>query len=87
MRLVLNSSHQKANSMMPVENWDGAETRGVSAGLGCRLPYWPGWRAAALPVCSLKSALWLDPKWVSLGQLNRRLEAMGEGMWYVYIKD
>lgn len=56
MRLVLNSRRQKPSSMMPVENWDGAELRGVSAGLGCRLLQWRGWRAAFLPVCPLESA-------------------------------
>lgn len=41
--------------VMPMENQDRAEVR-VSAGLGCRLPQWPGWRAASFLVCLLGSA-------------------------------
>lgn len=69
--------------VMPMENQDRAEIR-VSAGLGCRLPEWPGWRAASFPVCLLGSAAGPPGGW-SLGSLAQdwktgQLVRIGEAM-------
>jgi hypothetical protein len=83
---VLNSRHQNPRGVMPVENHDGAEMRVSAAGLGCRLPQWPGWRAAAFPVCPRESAV-ESQVCGDFGSLTEDwkpvcLARTGEGMWY-----